>query len=84
VFRDQKEERVLYRKTGLIDIRDFIIIFFVIFSFETFPEDETLKVSNENHEVLKLLFTSFFSFSPLSSCFVTHLSFSFIVCVRAR
>ena len=39
----------------------------MIFSFETFPEDEILKVSNENDEVWKLLFTSFFSFSPLSS-----------------
>ena len=52
----------------ITDIRDIIIIFFGIFSFETFPEDETLKVSNE-----RLLFTIFFSFSPLSSCFVRPL-----------
>ena len=66
----------------IIDIRDFITyFFFVIFSFETFPEDEILKVSNENDEVWKLLFTSFFSFSPLSSFFVRHLSCSFTVCV---
>ena len=67
----------------IIDIRDFITyFFFVIFSFETFPEDEILKVSNENDEVWKLLFyKSFFSFSPLSSFFVRHLSCSFTVCV---